>query len=153
MLTPVFVTLEKSKQATKKKWLTLWELSDVFGDEVGIEGPVRCLKRAKALLRPSVLLFSGPCLSERHPHNNSLNSFLLQHWNETKWRIKIKKMEKWMELCTIHGTWITWAENKVKPIYLFVIRAIIWLVFFSSSFLIFVFVFIFAIVVRIYAWN
>lgn len=65
----------KHEQILKKKKMFLL----TFGwlpvlDGLGNEGPVRCLKRAKALLRPSVLFLSGPRSNKIHPQNNSLNN-------------------------------------------------------------------------------
>lgn len=53
--------------------LTFWGVP-VGG--LGCVGPVLCLKRARALLRPSVLFLSVPRSNKIHPQNNSLANFL-----------------------------------------------------------------------------
>lgn len=46
----------------------------------GSEGPVVCRrKRASAVLRPSVLLLSGPLSNKMHPQNNTLALFSSRH--------------------------------------------------------------------------
>lgn len=51
-------------------WVVVLELELVGGSE----GPVLLRRRAKALLRPSVLFLSGPLPNKMHPQN-TLNAF------------------------------------------------------------------------------
>lgn len=53
-------------------------------DGLGSEGPVRCLRRAKALLRPSVLLLSDPRSNKIQLQNNSLTPLLFTERKKEK---------------------------------------------------------------------